>query len=164
MLIQDIEINLEPIQAPPPISYWPPQPGWYVLGLIILLIIVLVIRYLYLFRKKNAYRKWSLEKLEDLRKLPVDMESFQKLNQLLKITALQAFSREKVASLSGRDWLKFLQNSCPDSSFTDSSMEVLIHSVYRNSKSISVTSKQWEQMIRSSKIWIEKHKADKKSD
>jgi len=62
---------------------------------------------------QNRYRR------EALRQLAILSESQQlaALPHFLKVTALQAYSREQVAGLSGQEWLDFLDAHCEDVSF-----------------------------------------------
>jgi hypothetical protein len=64
----------------------------------------------------NAYRRAALGELALLRRrLPIERETvLPALPLLLKRCALGAFSRERVASLSGDDWFSFLGRTGPE--------------------------------------------------
>ena len=97
--------NLHDIVVPQPVPFWPPAPGWYVvLGLALLLVLRLVIRSVVRFRR-NAYRRAALAELNTL---PDSSAVAQQVAALLKRTALAAFPREQVASLTGSSWLDWL--------------------------------------------------------
>ena len=95
--------NLHDFYQPPPPSWAPQTIGWYtvfaIAGVLALWMLV------HLARKwfANRYRR---EALRELATVPPDQFS-----ALLKRTALAAWPREKVASLSGEPWLKFLDES-----------------------------------------------------
>lgn len=162
MGIQDIQIDLEPITAPPPIPAWPPQPGWYVIGAILLMGIVFLLREFYLKRKRNEYRKISLQELEKVKSMPIDEKAFRQLNLILKSTALYAFKREKVASLTGKAWLQFLESSCSSIKLTDTSAKVLVNSMYNKNTSLELTPIEWKDILTTAAVWIKDHKGDSK--
>jgi hypothetical protein len=95
--------NLHDFYQPPPPAWTPQTIGWYVLfgmgGLLILWIAIHFIRRWF----ADRYRR---EALGELAVLPPEQFS-----ALLKRTALAAWPREKVASLSGEAWLQFLDQS-----------------------------------------------------
>jgi hypothetical protein len=89
---------------------WTPQTiGWYVLFVITGLLIIWVAVHQMRRWFANRYRRAALRQL-DL--LPVN-----ELSALLKRTALAAWPRERVASLSGAEWLKFLNEAAGDKTF-----------------------------------------------
>ncbi len=56
--------------------------------------------------RKRLHNRYRREALHELQTIPVS-----ELSALLKRTALSAWPREKVASLSGREWLGFLDGT-----------------------------------------------------
>jgi hypothetical protein len=103
--------KLHDFYQPIPPAWTPQTIGWYVLfaliGLLLLWVVIQMIRRWF----ANRYRR---EALQELSTLPADQFS-----TLLKQTALAAWSREKVASLSGDAWLKFLAESSRSEAFTE---------------------------------------------
>jgi len=94
----------------PPAPAWTPQTvGWYVLFVVTGLLVIWVV--VHQTRKwfANRYRRAALREL-DL--LPVN-----EFSGLLKRTALEAWPRERVASLSGAEWLRFLNEAAGDETF-----------------------------------------------
>ncbi len=107
--------DLRDIVEPPPVSWWPPAPGvWLIGGLIIVWVIaivaIMIIRY-----HRNAYRRQALAELESLKARfsgsASDRRLLSQLNALLKRTTLATYPREMVASLSGTGWLAFLDQT-----------------------------------------------------
>jgi hypothetical protein len=94
---------------PPP---WTPHTiGWYVLYAIFLVSILwFVIKHLRRWLR-DRYRREALRELASTRP--------DQLSALLKRTALAAWPREEVASLSGDSWLRFLQTTAPGDDFKD---------------------------------------------
>jgi Domain of unknown function (DUF4381) len=95
--------KLHDFYQPPPPAWIPQTAGWYVVfalaGIAILWLAV------YSLRRwlNNRYRR---EALRELALLPPEQFS-----SLLKRTAITAWSRENVASLSGEAWVNFLNAS-----------------------------------------------------
>jgi hypothetical protein len=86
---------------------WTPQTvGWYVLFVVAGLFVTWVA--VHQMRKwfANRYRRAALREL--------DLLSANEFSALLKRTALAAWPRERVASLSGGEWLKFLNEAAGD--------------------------------------------------
>ena len=95
--------------AAPPV--WPPAPGWWLLA--VLLLALLVIGTLWLLRRYRAYRLKCqvMDELDALTNTGTNENSLAFLSQLsvlLRRIALRRYAREQVASLTGSDWLRFL--------------------------------------------------------
>lgn len=101
--------NLHDIVMPKAVPWWPPAPGWYVLSAVAAgLAIYFAIRAILCYRR-NAYRR---EAIAMLLIASADTSSLtSEVAELLKRTALSAFPREQVASLTGEGWLAFLDRT-----------------------------------------------------
>jgi len=101
--------KLHDFYQPAPPTWSPQTIGWYVVfavtGLVVLLMAIRSLRRWL----RNRYRR---EALRELAALPADQFS-----TLLKRTALTAWPREKVASLSGEAWLGFLNETARSDAF-----------------------------------------------
>ena len=71
----------------------------------------------------------------------------QDVSIALKRVALAAFAREQVASLYGDDWVEFLNGSCSNAEFADSSFD---------NPALSPD----PALLQSAKIWISSHQVD----
>lgn len=92
--------------GPAPVSFWPATPAWYGLfAMLLALLLWLAFRGWRTWRR-NAYRREALRAL-DAATQPAEIAA------ILKRTALAAWPRAQVASLSGTDWAAFLQRSAP---------------------------------------------------
>ncbi|MCB4767400.1 DUF4381 domain-containing protein [Ancylobacter sp. Lp-2] len=109
--------RLADIVVPPPVAWWPPAPGWWMLlaallaGLAILLVAT-VRRW-----RRDAYRREALAALDRLGPAS-DAAGIAAVSAVLKRTALAAYPREQVASLTGRAWLSFLDRTSGTDAFT----------------------------------------------
>jgi hypothetical protein len=106
--------NLRDIAVPPPVPWWPPAPGWWILAAALLAAAaVLALRRLARWRA-DAYRRAALRELAALEAAAGSMPAGDlaaSVSALLKRTALAAFPRTECASLSGAAWLDFLDRT-----------------------------------------------------
>ncbi len=103
---------LRGIHLPDAVGMWPPAPGWWIvlvvgIGLVVLSIVALRIR-----RASLAHH--ALRELESLESDPVDFQSLaMAVSALLRRVALRRFGRTRVASLHGNAWQEFLSETSP---------------------------------------------------
>ena len=106
-------LDLRDIHAAAAPAFWQPAPGWWVLA--VLLIAGLVFSTLWLLRRYRSYRQkqYIMDELDSLSICCIDnTEEFTaRLSILLRRIALRRYSRERVASLTGSDWLRFLDET-----------------------------------------------------
>jgi len=137
------------IIEPGAISLWPLAPGWWVvIGIVLALSGLLVWRALDKYRR-NAYRRAAISELatinNDLARLPA----------LLKRTALGAFPRTQVASLSGEEWLRFLDSSGSTTNFTDGPGREIVALAYTAN---ALPEDQQLALLACAEQWIRGHK------
>jgi hypothetical protein len=95
--------KLHDFYQPPPPSWMPQTAGWYaILALFGVFAIWLFARAIARWMS-NRYRREALQQLQNAHA--------SQFSALLKRTAMAAWPREDVASLSGEEWLKFLSES-----------------------------------------------------
>jgi len=107
-------LDLRDIHAAPLPSVWPPAPGWWLLA--VLLVAVLVVLGVWLTRR---YRRYRLQRqiMDEIGKLSHSYvceksgEFITGISTLLRRIALQRYPREQVASLTGTAWLRFLDET-----------------------------------------------------
>ena len=154
-------IQLEPLIPPETVSFWPPQPGWYVLAIILLIASAYGVYRIIKYKKRNAYRKLALKELENLSSQNVTPTAVVGLNRLLKLTALSGYPRKEVADLTGEPWLEFLDKTCKRKGFKQTPAQVLSEISYRPVDQIELSQKDWSDLILLSAVWIKKHKVMK---
>ena len=159
-MMQDKVIpKVEGVIPPDPVSFWPPQPGWYV---VIAILLVLLIWGIYKAVKKyqnDAYRRMGVEQLESLKTAAVDKENFVRLNNLLKAASIHAYSRDEVASLSGIQWSQFLSNSCRNNPFNEDQGELIARGSYDESLLENTDKEKWQMLVISSQKWMKTHRS-----
>ena len=112
LLLAHLEANIEP-EA---IGFWPPAPGWWLLGCLTVGLCLLAGHRLWKQRKANLYRRQALRTAKALYRQhqhsshepPDIMALAQGYNRILKAVALHTSPRARVASLYGERWLQFL--------------------------------------------------------
>lgn len=104
------------LSVPAEVSLTPQTPAWYLLGAALAAgLVVASIRAARRYRR-DAYRRAALAELHRLRVEAAGAErsaALAELPELLKRCALAAFSRERVAGLSGARWHAFLDQTAP---------------------------------------------------
>ena len=106
-------LDLRDIHAAAPPAFWPPAPGWWVLAA--LFITILVLTTIWLLRRYRLYRL-KLQIMDEISSLSDcckdNSEEFTaRVSMLLRRIALRRYSHERVASLTGSDWLRFLDET-----------------------------------------------------
>jgi hypothetical protein len=139
--------NLHDFYQPEPPSWRPQTIGWYVVFTIAALLLLWLAVHLILRWRENRYRREALSEL-------ASVEATQ-LSVLLKRTALSAWPRKEVASLSGPAWLRFLDSSAKKPLF-ESAPEDCLEEITLSAKKLS---SEDESALRSAAgAWISQHK------
>ena len=128
-------VNLKDIHLPPPVSFWPPAPGWWILA--VLLIISLYIGGMWFYRERNK-KKPKTEALRILKNLQSlyhnsqdELVSLRNLSNLLRRTALTFYGNDAVASLQGSSWLEFLDKTVKTKEFSQGAGKVLGNELFQ---------------------------------
>jgi hypothetical protein len=109
--------ELRDIHLPPPVSWWPLAPGWWmVIGLVLVMIVVLLLWYR---KRRRVWQQdaWRREALQELASLQAELagisthQALSKLSILIRRVVITCFPRHDVASLHGDRWLAFLELS-----------------------------------------------------
>lgn len=122
------QLPLEPLIAPPDVSWWPLAPIWWMLIVSILLIILATLFYVWDKKKHKAkpriqkqtitpFRQEALDELKSFKKPYQEPTGpwLQKINILLKRICIRRYPDENIKLLIGKSWLVFLSNKCPES-------------------------------------------------
>ncbi|WP_205340746.1 DUF4381 domain-containing protein [Denitrificimonas caeni] len=154
--------QLQPIILPPPISGWPPAIGWWLLAL---LVIIVLAGWRYLSSVKtqpqrplnhDPLRDSALQQLQTLPK-PHGGEQvgpwLQQLNQLLKRICATRYPEHASHTLSGREWLAFLDSRCPAAGLTR--WMILVQGAYQ--PDCRLDDKSIAQLQQAIDTWIRKH-------
>lgn len=151
--------QLRDIQQPGMIESWPPAPGWWLVAIVALCLLIAGCTWLFRRWKENRYRREALKELDCLliewHEHQSDLVYLQSLQRLLKRVALTRFPREDVASLTGEAWVQFLDRSTGSHDFSMGATESLIDGNYRQGAEINV-----ETLQKIATNWIRNHHDD----
>ena len=103
---------------------------------------------------RNRYRREAAAQLAQLAERSQPASLVAAVNQLLKRAALAAYSREQVASLSGADWVNFLNRHCADSPFSPEQARLLAVGTYTRQ---SIDPAAGRQLVAASRRWLFEH-------
>ena len=146
---QDPLAALAPLREPAAIGWWPLAPGWWFLIALAMLLLT-VLGWL-------AWRRWrarAYRRLASARLTAIDLSDpdyFAKVNRILKAVAVRSYGRRRVARLSGRQWLEFLQAS---SGGRVSFPEQLADAPYRKPEDLLA---QGDALSRAAQAWLGAH-------
>ena len=130
------ELALRDIHLPDTALWWPPAPGWWIL---LFLIIATVISVYFLLRQRKRKKlsamylaKQELSRIETNFASEKDKTKLVKeLSELIRRLSISLFYRSESASLTGKEWLLFLDNINGDVSFSNGIGKVLIEAPYQ---------------------------------
>jgi hypothetical protein len=146
------------IPLPPPIALWPET--WLSRIAIAVLLggAIAVVLWFIHDRRVNRYRREALSELDRIetafagRAAPIEVVA--QLAVLLRRTALAAFPRERVASLSGAPWLAFLDETSGRGEFSHGIGQLLVSAPYDR---IAPTDRQVSSLADLTRRWISVH-------
>ena len=134
--------GLRDIRAPEAISWWPPAPGWWILGFIVMICLGMLALHL--------RRNWMSPARAAVRELARITGEFRATNDsdalaialsiFLRRCVLAKFPQHDVAGLTGSAWLEFLNQTGATQAFTTGPGSVLISAPYRASTTIEADS------------------------
>ena len=149
--------NLKDINLPPPVSAWPPAPGWWIIGALLLLTALVASWKLWVRWQQRAYRRAAVRELDNMYahwQQQRDDAAFQRaVNQLLKQTALAAFPHAQVAALHGADWLAFLDRQLHKPAFSLPPLHALGDSYRADAQSVPAVT-----LHEAARLWIRRHR------
>ena len=152
--------GIEEIPLPEQVSWWPETLGRLIVGLLILG--WLLWRALVWTKnwQRDSYRRRALKRLDAL-----DFEGGEWdqatscLPVLLKSTALHAYPRAEVASLSGQQWLEFLRSQCDVPAISEETGCLLLQVAYQPRDGWGFDQHQAKALKPAVRSWIKYHRA-----
>ena len=122
-LVDLIDKLVEPT-PPPPISMAPQTGGWILLAIVVVAAAGYAAYRYAGYRRRNAYRQAALHDLSGCDDDPSAIAT------VLRRTALAAYPRREVASLSGQDWTDFLDRTAGKPLFANGAGQMLTQAPY----------------------------------
>ncbi|MGO2318990.1 MAG: DUF4381 domain-containing protein [Vibrio toranzoniae] len=147
-------LDLSPVIAPDAPTWWPLAWGWW--AVVITAIILIALVFFILKRRKNNQQA-KQEALSYFNKSQSsDRLSPSKAQHILRQVALSYFPREKVAGLTGEDWLKFLDTQLKKPLFIAKQFQWQ-QSLYQDPTSMSDDQRKvQQQLVNDCETWIRK--------
>lgn len=150
--------RLHDIVVPDPTPWWPPAPGWLWLAGLVLALLSLALLVGFIRWQKNRYRREALAELARLAAAASSAASgsvSSSLSELLKRTALTAYPREDVATLTGPRWFAFL-DSTGGTTFSSGIGEAMERATYLAPSAGPQNARDLE-LLREVRTWIREH-------
>lgn len=144
------------VASPGAISWWPQTAGWWWVGAALLAWLVYrgwgLLRLWY----RNRYRREATARLQQLAAAPSPGGLVLEINKLLKLTAMAAYSRERVARLSGDNWVDFLNSHCPAAPFSTEQGQILALAAYTGTE---LKPPAASRLLAASLAWVRQHES-----
>jgi len=151
--------NLNDIVLPAPVGWWPLAPGWYVVGVLLLLALAWLAARFWRRWNRDRYRREALQSLAQLR--AGGDATARGVPELLKRAALSAWPRETVATLSGESWHLFLDRTAGMSCFCGRTGRTLDTLAYGEAGRLSAD--EVGDLYREAERWLRRHRAPREA-
>lgn len=128
------DLPLRDIHLPPDPGWWPPAPGWWLLATLLCLAGTAYGAWRYRQRRNRRPDRIALQALRALQRqagragAPTPIGA---LSILLRRVSISLYPRTAAASLTGEDWLRFLDRAVATSEFSQGIGRLLIEAPYR---------------------------------
>jgi hypothetical protein len=150
-------LQLRDIHLPGPPDFWPPAPGWWVLAALVSGLAawagVLLWRQFKIHRQRREILA-LLEQMENATESTATPEFLARLSRLIRRLALMRFPRQEIASLTGHDWLRFLDSSGGNGQFSRGPGRVLAQGPYMRTLPEPVDGRALTRLVRH---WIQRN-------
>ena len=155
-------LQLRDIHLPAEPGLWPPAPGWWILVALLLVLLawaawVATHRYR-LHRQRQRILAMLGELEQDSDTTP---EKIARISILLRRLALMRYPRQRVAALTGRDWLGFLDASGGQGRFSQGPGQVLASGPYQPALPADLDTRVLVSLVRD---WVKKNTGRRRDD
>ena len=157
--MQDIQTTeIGNLIEPDPIGFAFGAPGWYMLGALALLLLIIYTTHAIRKYRKDKYRRAALKTLQSLNNagLTTDQYVFRIL-EVLKRVSLTSFGRSDLAPLNGLKWVHFLDQRNGKPVFSKKSMEIVTIGLYQGKK-VRLGKEESQRFYDESIKWIKEHR------
>ena len=162
MEAEDPLSQLRDIHLPDPVTFWPLAPGWWILLLLVLVGLVFLGRHAIatLIRRRRlesvmreldqAHARFTVQSAFNNTRNQAGLDFLATVNALLKRVAQVMYPDSTCSSLTGRDWLQFLDACDQGSAFSRGAGAVLADGAYR-----PVFDADGDALYQTARTWIE---------
>ncbi len=150
-------LQLRDIHLPAEPSLWPPAPGWWILAALLLVLLVWaawVATRRYRLHQQRQRILAMLGELEQDSGADATPERIAQISILLRRLALMRYPRKRVASLTGNDWLNFLDESGGQGRFSQGPGQVLASGPYQPTLPTDLDTRALGTLLRD---WVKKN-------
>ena len=164
---QDPLAQLTDIHLPEPVAWWPLAWGWWLLIGLLLVALIAGLWFAWHHRRRHRYRYQALAQLDEAYRDYLETEDtaeyLQRLNQLLRRAVLSAWpvpDNQRLTSLSGESWLRFLDTSLPGETaeFSQGAGRVLALGPYQPRPQADI-----EALHKLGQQWLRRHRCGRQS-
>jgi hypothetical protein len=151
--------QLRDIHLPEPVSWWPPAPGWWILALLALCVVVTGAILVSRHYRNNTYRRQALAALENSYQQSAENPTLfcHQVLELLRRTTRTLTNGEPVASYSTAKLLETLNRGNSADIFSPELCQQLAELPYQQNP---VYPPQFsETLYKSAQCWLKKHKS-----
>lgn len=151
----DSQLQLHDIHLPADPNIWPLAIGWWILMLLFFMLAITCFLKVKKMLRIKEHRKILRAEYASLEKKLIaspDKNSIAETNVLLRRFALAYYPENNIASLTGDDWLHFLDQSIKTEDFSRGAGRILIEAPYRASELENYKSDEFIPLIHS---WVE---------
>jgi hypothetical protein len=146
--------GLRDIHLPPPPELWPPAPGWWLLAIVAVVVLGIVLRFAFATWRRGRPRRAAVRAIEALRNRHAAGESplvlVGELATLVRRAAMIRYPRTRVAGLTGRAWLEFLDDD--EHHFTQGAGACLASAPYARSEPVNL-----DALLAICERWVRRH-------
>ncbi len=130
--MQPTQLPLKDIHLPDSIGWWPPAIGWWLLAISVPIVLVFLYWLYKHLTRKTAFKtaKKTLAMIKHYGAEEND-KKLRELSILIRRVAISTSPRAHAASLTGREWLAFLDQSVTGSPFSQGCGQLLAEAAYR---------------------------------
>ncbi|MEM1402898.1 MAG: DUF4381 domain-containing protein [Pseudomonadota bacterium] len=144
---------LEPLRSPDAVPFWPPAPGWWVLGALWLALLTYALFRLWQRHQRGAALREARAEIERIAASSMTTERCcSEVAALQRRVALHLGERRVMASMVGRDWADALNKLASDDSSYFSEEVVALHyapTVSDEARELAVAStRRWLHALR----------------
>ena len=115
------QINLKDIHLPDAVSWWPPAIGYWLI-IAVILIIIMIFFGMQTLRKRSATKRSALKEyslIKDRYQSNANKKQLvTSLSELLRRAAISSYPLTDCASLTGKQWLTWLDKQLPNTKIT----------------------------------------------
>lgn len=158
--------GLHDIVVPEAVNWMPQTAGWYLVGVVILMILARGLFAIYRRHQANRYRRLALDRLATIESRVATADPATRgralgdIPVLLKRTALSAGSRRDLASLTGDAWLQYLDDAYGGTGFREGPGRLLPTLAYASAEARrDLPNAEVSGLIELTRTWIRRHRA-----